>query len=506
MQIGHIISSVKFHKYIYLAPVLSAVILIFAFPRFDQGYLAWIGLLPFIWFCLKVNRATSFHGGVLFGFIFHSYINSYLAVLFLDYLNIPLALFTFLLMLLFLSLFYGVFACLVSHFHQFSPPAVTALVVPTLWITMEYARSLGLLGYTAGYIGYSQWMYPFLLNTVSLYGYWGLAFLMVLVQVILVLRFCKLLETKTLGRLAIITACLLIVGLWIPSLFPEMEDRSTHKIALVQPNNPQQALIDSDPGEILDRYLDLSQDTLEKNPELDLVVWPETAVNYSIGEGNPLIEEVKNLAQDYGVPILYGAVYLEEEARYNSIVLWEPEAEEAHFYYKNRLVPVVEYFPFPDLLNRVVDVDLVMGEYQPGEKAAPLPWEGDQIGGVVCFESYFGDYTRKLAYQQARHLFVLTNDGWFDGTIGMEQHAYVGALRAAEMGMGVTQVANTGITLSFDHRGEKIFESPSMERDVFLMETGFPRRPTVYQYAGEYFLYLSFLTAVCLLLVSYRRR
>ena len=64
-------------------------------------------------------------------------------------------------------------------------------------------------------------------------------------------------------------------------------------------------------------------------------------------------------------------------------------------------------------------------------------------------------------------MFILTNDVWFDDTIGLEQHVQAAAIRAAEMGIGVTQVANSGITASYDYRGRELFRSGKSERKIF---------------------------------------
>ncbi len=113
--------------------------------------------------------------------------------------------------------------------------------------------------------------------------------------------------------------------------------------------------------------------------------------------------------------------------------------------------------------------------------------EGLPLAGVVCFESYFGDLTRLFAARGARHLFVLTNDGWFGGTTALEQHAQVSALRAAEMGIGVTQVANSGLTVSYDYRGRERLRSGKQKAETFVTDLDLTGRLTPYRLLGDYF-------------------
>lgn len=89
----------------------------------------------------------------------------------------------------------------------------------------------------------------------------------------------------------------------------------------------------------------------------------------------------------------------------------------------------------------------------------------------------------------ADHLFVLTNDAWFLDSNGLEQHARAAAIRALETGVGVTQIANTGYTISFDPYGQEVLRLPVLQEGVALLETKMPRRQTLYLLGGNYFLY-----------------
>ena len=111
---------------------------------------------------------------------------------------------------------------------------------------------------------------------------------------------------------------------------------------------------------------------------------------------------------------------------------------------------------------------------------------------MICFESYFGDYTRLFAREGGRHLFILTNDVWFGKTNGPDQHAQVAAIRAAETGMGVTQVANSGISISFDYQGKELIRSEKMEAEIIILPLDLAARDTFYVKASE------FLPAACL--------
>ena len=75
---------------------------------------------------------------------------------------------------------------------------------------------------------------------------------------------------------------------------------------------------------------------------------------------------------------------------------------------------------------------------------------------------------------------------WFEKSISLEQHAQVAALRAAESGIGVTQVANSGLTLSFDHRGKELFRSPKLTEKIIIAPLSTGGRSTLYRRWGNY--------------------
>ena len=118
---------------------------------------------------------------------------------------------------------------------------------------------------------------------------------------------------------------------------------------------------------------------------------------------NVLRQNVRKHLQLY--PVAAGEVSVDEE-RYD----------------KHRLVPFAEYFPLTSLLNTLLDSELNLGSYTPGQDAKPFLLDGGKLGGIICFESYFPRPALDVARQGAEHLFVLTNDAWFLESQGLQQH------------------------------------------------------------------------------------
>jgi len=484
-NIFFIIKSSK-KKYL-IFPLFSGLFLIAAFPPFEQGYIAWLALLPLLATCLRLKPVQAFWAGLVFGVPLHFYTNLYLAHVLFPYLPAYLAVIAMIAMIFYISLFNGFFGLGASLAYRFGKVWFAALAIPALWLITEFLRSLSFLGYNVGYLGYTQWSYPLLLNITSIYGYWGLPFLMVFFQTLILMFYWKKLRGVSLYLLPGFYILLLAAGLLLPGLFPETTAERSLKTSLIQGNSHPEDVIDATREDVAQLYLNMTRKTLEQEPDLDLVVWPETVVRLNFTSRAAHHEGIVELGEKFDVNILYGARIRDNNNLYNSIVLFAKDRNDIPVYHKHRLVPFVEFFPMEQLLNRLLDLDLLLGSYTPGENLKVFDVEGFPVGGAICFESYFGDHTRLLAAEGTRHLFILTNDAWFGESIGLEQHAQVAAIRAAEMGIGVTQAANSGITISFDYRGRELFRSGKNESAVFTLPLDFTSRDTIYVRYGDYF-------------------
>lgn len=484
----------KITPLVYLLPLSSGLTLILAFPPFEQGWLAWFALMPLLWFCLQAGPLQALCGGFLFGLPLQLYLNLYLSTVLFTHLSPLLAGTTLLLLIALLSLFYGLFALAVSCIRGLKSSLLLAAVIPSLWVLTEYLRSLGFIGYPVGYLGYTQWHYSPSLNLLSAFGYWGLSFIIVFFQTALLLGLSRRLGGGKLLAAAAIFLMLFCGGAILPELAAVEREAVPLQSALIQGCSSTGEILGSDKEIILQRYLHLTRAALAEEPGVELVLWPETVVALQMKEGVlQQRREMVRLAAELGVELLYGAQIYSGETVHNAIVLYSPEQGSTQIYHKQRLVPFVEYFPLEAWLNRWLDLDFNLGRYQAGEEHTLFSHRKGPFAGVICFESYFGDYTRHFARRGGRHLFIATNDVWFGESIGLEQHAQVAALRAAEMGIGVTQVANSGISISFDYRGRELMRTDKEERGFYLLPLDLARRPTLYRASGDFFLPLSLL-------------
>ena len=137
---------------IHLAAVAAGIILFAAsFPNllFENGLplLAWIVYVPVVWLLYRVSFGASFFWGALFGFGAYGLFNYWLSVFH------PLA--DDAVGLIYLVYFMFFFPFLKLSIMLF--PKRGYILQWLLWISFEYLRTLGFLGYSYGITGYSQW-------------------------------------------------------------------------------------------------------------------------------------------------------------------------------------------------------------------------------------------------------------------------------------------------------------------------------------------------------------
>ncbi|MDY6826024.1 MAG: apolipoprotein N-acyltransferase [Bacillota bacterium] len=491
-----------------ISSFLSGLLMIGAYPPFEQGYLAWFALLPMLNASLRETPLRSFWVGLVFGLPLNLYLNYYLSYVLFPYLPFSLALVLMIALVLYISFFNGLFSLAANMINRYGKVWLTALALPTLWILVEYLRSAGFLAYNVGYLGYSQWNYQALLKMTAVYGYWGLPFVIVLFQSLLILYPQKKKTQASFYLVVIIFFIVMACGLILPSSLTIDDKGDPLAVALIQGNSSPDEIIEHGREMIVQRYISLTEAALEADPDIELAVWPETVVEVNMTGSRKHPEPLLQMAEDLGVMLLYGARVTEGEDLYNAVSLIHPGSGETPIYYKHRLVPFVEYFPFENTLNRILDLELLLGRYTAGEEITLFDINGTPVGGVICFESYFGDHTRLFPAAGSRHLFVLTNDAWFGKSIALELHAQAAAVRAAEMGIGVTQVANSGITISFDYCGKELFRSKKQEEATIITHLDTTRRDTLYTRYGDYFpaLWALFLAAALTAVILTRNK
>jgi len=261
------------------------------------------------------------------------------------------------------------------------------------------------------------------------------------------------------------------------------------KVCVVQPNFPMvRGTITEEPADIIRTMVDLSTDALEAEPDVDLVVWPETMVPGELRleiipafrrkapmpetpTGDSLLEWSNALAR-YMRRTVSGELKCatlvgwhvgrpsgkdQPAVHYNSAVLLSPDGVYVDRYDKIHLVPFGEFTPLKRFLPFVVRlIEDRVGEapnLTSGKDSTVFSVRGVPFGATICYEDTFPYLTRRLVRRGARFMVNLTNDAWFENSPELDMHAAVCVFRAVENRIPVARAANTGISCIIDSAG-----------------------------------------------------
>jgi len=222
-----------------------------------------------------------------------------------------------------------------------------------------------------------------------------------------------------------------------------------------------------DPAAVVTRLIELSETrTGPSDPGLasiDQLVWPESAFPFFLSEYPDALARIGRMLPETTTLLVggpredYGAdgLPLRTNPGYNAILAIDGAGEVVASYDKSHLVPFGEFLPFPEVFAALGIRQFVPGAngWAPGtgRRLMSLPGAPPFLA-LICYEAIFsGDLGPDVS--NADYLLNITNDAWFDGSIGPAQHAHHVRLRAVEEGMALVRAANSGITMLVDPLG-----------------------------------------------------
>lgn len=504
----------------YLQAFLSGILLVMSFPNplsvltpdFPFGILAWIAVVPLFLSLEGKPPLESFHLGWVTGFTTFAGILYWVIIAMHRYGGLPIfvSLLILITLTLYLSLYLGVFATLLSLVQQKTGWSAVILA-PPLWVALEYLRSTLLTGFPWENLGYSQYMILPVIQIVDTTGVYGVSFLLVLVNGVISVGLSQFGKT---GKRPLKLALFLVVLLGVTFAYGSIRIRqekqrisaqSPTRVAIAQGNIDQS--LKWEPAyqkETIDIYKTLTHQMAKHRP--DLAIWPETAVPLFFPFDQPLSSVVRRIPPELGVYLLFGSPFYQEEKnriRYlNSAYLISPGGEIKGRYDKIHLVPFGEYVPlsrFLPFIRPLVESvgDFVSGEETRGTVVFSIP--KGKFGVLICYEIIFPNLSRSFIKGGADFLVTITNDAWFGKTSAPFQHFSMATFRAVETRTYVARAANTGISGIIDSTGKIVLQSKIFSRKALTGEIYLRDAETFYTCYGDVFAYLCIgYTLLCL--------
>ncbi len=495
----HLVNRIDLRPRLLLPALLSGLLATLPFLDFSLYPLAWIALVPLGLALWGRSTPTGAALGLAAGLV-----NSYWGFYWLEQVTAP----GYVLLGMYLALYWAAWGAVTARLSRLRP-GWTWWASAAAWAGLEFVRSRFLTGLPWNLLGISQARLLPLIQVAAWTSVTGVSFLVALFNTAV---FQALATRRESGKRAVLVPAaaaaliLAVTGLGLRQLargrdFPPGEGL---RMSLIQGGVWQDHKWDPALApRHFSLYLNLSRQAQETGP--DIIVWPESALPYSL-ETPGVMPALGGLAASGKTWLLIGADYQSpppERRHFNSAFLIGPDGEAAGRYDKVHLVPYGEYTPLKSVfpfLGRVVPWE---EDFSPGESLEPLVMsrpadDGEEkvgIGVLICYEDIFPHLARKSIRQGAGLLVNITNDAWFGRTAAPFQHAQAARFRAVENRVFMARCANTGYSVVFDpwgrkvgdvsdERGESLFISAWETFEVFPMaeETFYRRRGEVFNW------------------------
>jgi apolipoprotein N-acyltransferase len=517
---------------------LGGIIMSIAFTQWHMGWIALIGLLPFlliedyIFRNRDKYRSVSFYLRILPGLLVWNIIS----IFWIWFATAPGAVFAILWNANAMCLVFVLYHKVRLRFNN--KEAYTALVV--FWLAFEFLYLRVTLSFPwlllgnafANNVKLIQW-YEF--TGVPGGTLWVLIVNLLLFEIIRTYRSAKAWTAK-LRNYVIVTSVFLVVPVLISVIrFANYQEQGEiYDIVVLQPNIEPDKQFKSSTTEQLHRMLSLSDRVMDES--VDYLVFPETALPLYLDadstefEWHPIIHELRNYSKRYpNLKLVVGLTsrdfYFSEAERsetshayqdfwfdeYNVTYQLDTTGQQQR-YYKSKLVPGVETLPLVENWTWLNDMIIDLGGARnslTGQKYRTVfvnPQDSIAIGTPICYESIYGEFLTEFVRNGANFLFVVTNDGWWKDTPGYKQHAMFSRIRAIENRRSVARSANTGISSLINQKGEVLDSRGWWVEDVIRGEIHANEKLTFYSRYGDYIGRISLFVAVLILLhlISYR--
>ncbi len=478
----------------YLCALLTAILLILVFPRFNLVWCAPIALTPLLvalahepnpWRRLLLGEIA----GVVYWFGVCYWIQAVLA--FYGGLSSAVAWLAFLLFCLIKALHMGVFALLAGILMRrwWAAPAVAAL-----WVAIEATHgSLGFAWLALGNAGIDMGLPMRLAPLTSVYG---LSFVFMIMATAMALA--------VLGRPRLYLMWLLPLPflIFLPTL-PDAK-RGHESAILVQPNISEDAQWTPESVDRMQRNLaalSLRAVMTSGNDHPSLVVWPEVPAPLYYYDDPRFRAYVEDLAAAASTHLLLGVVaHTPDGAPLNSAILVAPDGRLISRYDKVNLVPFGEFVPWPfDFVKRITTE---AGDFTPGKQVVVSPVGDHKLGTFICYESVFPNFVRKFVAGGAEVLFNISNDGYFGKSAARLQHLEIVRMRAAENQRWILRSTNDGITGTIDPAGRLRGTLPLYAEAASRSGFSYIQARTFYTRYGDWFPLLCGIVAAALLALT----
>ncbi|MCS7228436.1 MAG: apolipoprotein N-acyltransferase [Candidatus Kryptonium sp.] len=512
----------------FLLSFASGALLSLSFPPLTTGFFATVGFVPLLFLVDKVESYKQLFRYSYLAFFFFNLFTLYWVGGWSKEADPFLMVGCVLLILVHPVLFF-----LPMWFYMFVKKnfggKIHLIVFPFAYTLFEYFRSTTELAFPWLTLGNTQTYYLEKIQFIEFTGVYGLSFLILVVNVLLYLGIKEILKqrdflSKTALRYFFVGVLIYIVpdiyGLYVLKKSSDVSFKEM-KVGLIQPDINPWLKWEGTLAEQLELYMGMTKKIINEHPDVELVVYPETAITYYflLSPYRYYFNWFKNQIDSLNVAILTGfpdAKFYDDPSQappsshliketgqrydaFNSMGLFLPKSDKIQKYAKMILVPFGERLPYADTFHFLIEPlqwGVGISNWAKGKDTTVFEMErrnGEivKFSGGVCYESIYPSLIREFVKRGAQFLVVITNDSWYGNTSGPYQHFQYSILRAVENRRSIVRCANGGISGFIDPYGRVQIKTRFNERTQIADVVKINDEKTFYTKYGDIIIYIS---------------
>ncbi len=524
----------------FLLAFATGVFLSISFPPLKFGFFATVGFVPLLFLIDKLENYKQ-----LFRY-------SYLAFFFFNLFTLywvggwskeadPFLMVGCVLLIL----FYPVLFFLPMWFYMFVRRNIGGgfhlVIFPFVFVLFEYFRSITELAFPWLTLGNTQTYFLEKIQFIEFTGVYGLSFLILVVNVLVYISIRKIFENRVIFSWNVLKYLVFAIFIYIlPDFYgfyvlknADKKVKGTIKVGLIQPDINPWLKWEGTLAEQLELYMGMTKKIIEENPDVELIVYPETAITYYflLSQYRYYFNWFKSEIDKLNVAILTGfpdAKFYDDTSKappsshliketgqrydaFNAMGLFLPNDNRVQKYAKMILVPFGERLPYADTFHFLIEPlqwGVGISNWAKGKDTTVFEMKTKssdviKFSGVVCYESIYPTFVREFVKRGAQFLVVITNDSWYGNTSGPYQHFQYSILRAIENRRSIVRCANGGISGFIDPYGrvkkKTKFHEKTQIADVIELndeKTFYARHDDLIVYVAFAVFVISFSSAV----------
>jgi apolipoprotein N-acyltransferase len=489
------------------------------FAGFDLYPLTWIALVPGLLAIRGQSPRRALACGFVFGLVTHLGGYHWIAHMLAEFGGIPRPLAW--LGLLLLASYQGAAFAIVFWAVRRAEATLGVAPVWTLGVAypaIEWAYPL-IFPYS---ISASQYRVPALTQVVELTGLTGLTALIGLVNGAVY----EVVDARLSGRRAVLVRLAAAAGLFVlvvayglarlPQVERQIAAAPRVRVAVIQTNIGARDK-DADTAATIARHQEMSRAAVLAHPDVDLLVWPESAYNRWLPRG--LTVAPGDVTGGLGRPMIWGALTFRRSPdgrvdTFNTAFLSASDGAIRGAYDKVELVLFGERIPFVDTFPVLRSWLPRTGTFTPGSGLPHLVLESAKspvsILPMICYEDILPDLVRRSwnTTGPAGLLVNLTNDSWYGNTTEPTIHLALASFRSIETRRALVRATNTGISAVVDPTGRIVARTGQWQRETLVADVPVVSdgRSTLYLRLGDLFAWLACAGTATGTAVAWRRR